>query len=565
MLKSDTLYQLDLRLRELMQNTELVFGGCSILLLGDVLQLKPVMGRYVFEQPICEAYHLAHLIDPLWNKFQVILLTKNHRQGEDFVYAEILNRIRTGSHTEEDCNILKRRVKPKNSSDIPKEALHITCTNDGVNKINESRLEEMKASLYEFVADVRRSGKPTKKPRLDRDGSIFNTPLQYHISLKIGAKIILTYNVDVVDSLTNGATGTVIGFEKLGRDVTNSVLIHFNNEKVGRERRKNNSSYLQQKYGEIPVTPITRIEFRFNLSKNPTSQNDVMTATQFPLKLAFACTAHKMQGSTIPKPEPLVADLKSVREAAQGYVIMSRVQCIQQLYILDDFPKDKIYPSNAAMSELERLTKIAGNEEENNLRKNVLVLSINIRSLLKHHKDLLTDQLAKAEVIAIQETWCVPEQSDQHLALPGYSMHFVSRGHGKGIVTYFKEHYQVTATINTESYQMTKVTHGDFHVINVYCSRGAAKQQLLKDLLSLLQGASDVIVGDFNENFLRNPKSKLIEDMMSQGLSQLVETPTHIEGGLLDHVYVKDARRFETAMYFRYYTDHAAIAVVEKN
>ena len=100
----------------------------------------------------------------------------------------------------------------------------------------------------------------------------------------------------------------------------------------------------------------------------------------------------------------------------------------------------------------------------------------------------------------------------------------------------------------------------------MYCSRGAAKQQLLKDLLSLLQGASDVIiVGDFNENFLRNPKSKLIEDMMSQGLSQLVETPTHIEGGLLDHVYVKDARRFETAMYFRYYTDHAAIAVVEKN
>merc|ERR1712168_408955 len=110
---------------------------------------------------------------------------------------------------------------------------------------------------------------------------------------------------------------------------------------------------------------------------------------------------------------------------------------------------------------------------------------------------------------------------------------------------------------------MTKVSKADFHVINVYCSKGAAKQQLLKDLLSLVQGASDVItVGDFNENFLQNPKPKFIEHMNRQGLLQLVETPTHIEGGLLDHVYVKDARRFKTAVYFRYYTDHAAIAVL---
>merc|ERR1712168_379616 len=113
---------------------------------------------------------------------------------------------------------------------------------------------------------------------------------------------------------------------------------------------------------------------------------------------------------------------------------------------------------------------------------------------------------------------------------------------------------------------MTKVSKADFHVINVYCSKGAAKQQLLKDLLSLVQGASDVIVvGDFNENFLQNPKPKFIEDMMSRGLSQLVETATHIEGGLLDHVYVKEARRFKTAMNFRYYTDHAAISVFKSN
>merc|ERR1711872_483561 len=106
-------YQLDLRLRELMQSADKVFGGCSIILLGDAHQLRPVMGRYVFEEPISEGYRLPHLIDPLWKKFHVILLTKNHRQGEDYAYAEILNRIRTGNHSEDDCQVLRERVRNK--------------------------------------------------------------------------------------------------------------------------------------------------------------------------------------------------------------------------------------------------------------------------------------------------------------------------------------------------------------------------------------------------------------------------------------------------------------------
>ena len=73
----------------------------------------------------------------------------------------------------------------------------------------------MNGKLYEFLADVRRSGKPTKKPRLDKDGSIFNTPLQYKIDLKIGAKVMLTYNVNTIDSLTNGALGKVLVLKNL--------------------------------------------------------------------------------------------------------------------------------------------------------------------------------------------------------------------------------------------------------------------------------------------------------------------------------------------------------------
>ena len=126
------------------------------------------------------------------------------------------------------------------------------------------------------------------------------------------------------------------------------------------------------------VTPISRIEFRFNMSKNPTSQNDFMLAVQFPLKLSFACTAHKMQGSTVLRPDSLAIDLTSVKEAAQAYVMMSRVQSIDQLYILDKLPREKLYPSQKAMEELQRLLKISLNNEENLRREKALITSLNI-------------------------------------------------------------------------------------------------------------------------------------------------------------------------------------------
>merc|ERR1712105_2745 len=128
----------------------------------------------------------------------------------------------------------------------------------------------------------------------------------------------------------------------------------------------------------------TRIEFSFNQSKNPSSKNDFMRATQFPLKLSFACTAHKMQGSTVKKPDKLVIDLKSVKEAAQAYVMMSRVQSLNQLYILNEFPREKIYPSEAAMEELTRLHKLSLNEVERVRQENTRIMTLNIRSLQKH-------------------------------------------------------------------------------------------------------------------------------------------------------------------------------------
>ena len=50
MMKSDLLYRMNLGLQEIKMNTR-DFGGCSIFLFGDPLQMRPVRGTYTWEKP----------------------------------------------------------------------------------------------------------------------------------------------------------------------------------------------------------------------------------------------------------------------------------------------------------------------------------------------------------------------------------------------------------------------------------------------------------------------------------------------------------------------------------
>ena len=102
MVKSDMLYQLDFRMQEIMQNQK-PFGGISIFVFGDLMQLKPVMGNFIFEKPYQKEYEMLHRCNPRWKLFGCIILEKNHRQGKDKGYADLLNRLRIGNETEEDA------------------------------------------------------------------------------------------------------------------------------------------------------------------------------------------------------------------------------------------------------------------------------------------------------------------------------------------------------------------------------------------------------------------------------------------------------------------------------
>ena len=103
---------------------------------------------------------------------------------------------------------------------------------------------------------------------------------------------MLTYNLKVVDGLTNGSMGEVYGVKFNHKGILNEVHVHFVGKNVGLETIKS-FSYLEDKYG-VPCIAVRRYETEFQLRNTKLSTSSTGKAIQFPLKLADAVTAHKV-------------------------------------------------------------------------------------------------------------------------------------------------------------------------------------------------------------------------------------------------------------------------------
>ena len=564
MMKADMLYQLDLRLREVKQQPDLLFGGVSVFLFGDILQLKPVKGRYIFDEPISESFLLAFLTSSLWKKFAVVLLRHNHRQGEDKIYADLLNRIRMGVVTEEDVKTLESRVRPLNHPDIPRNALVVTCQNNEVNQINEDRLRDIDEKEIIIESINKASSQKHFKPRTDAGGNIAGTPLQRQLKLKIRAKVMLTYNINTFDCLTNGALGEVLGFKFNQDGSVKEVYVHFNDEDCGRERRRNMVA-IQQKFPGKFVTPIELMEFQYSLSKKSNNANSTASSVQFPLKLAFAATAHKVQGQTVKKPNNLVVDLRSVREAAPAYVILSRVQALSQLIILVSVCANKIKSSSNAKEELERMKTIS--EEGKQIAKQIYI-SCNIRSIKKNFDNFVLASATKhANVMCLQETWLDPLAPEINLLENiEWKQHNNSFGRGKGITTFYQKEFVWKKDVTKANYQITKVLSEEIDIINIYRSSGAENINFVEDLCGLMtSGKQTIILGDFNLCFASENSNQVFQALKSMGFQQLVKHPTHIEGRLIDLVFFfspDPSACYDVQQQAQWFTDHDLIQVV---
>ena len=182
-------------------------------------------------------YHMPN--GNLWEQFEVICLKTNHRQEESGEYANLLNRVRTGDQTNEDLDLLKTRVFPRDSSMLPDDALVITGENKIVNDVNTRKLNELEGELFEVETIVHSKTRGKFTPVVDKGGQIKNTPLQKTLRFKRNSRVMLTSNIDVCDNLSNGQLGKVVDIIVNERGQLDQILILFDKENVGVEHRKN--------------------------------------------------------------------------------------------------------------------------------------------------------------------------------------------------------------------------------------------------------------------------------------------------------------------------------------
>ena len=116
-------------------------------------------------------------------------------------------------------------------------------------------------------------------------------------------------------------------------------MVKFDDEYAGRELRRCHPQLAQLFHG---CTPISKQMHKYSTSQsNKGVKANVATVYQFPLILCFASTTHKIQGATILAPRKVAIDLTSVFGPNQAYVMLGRIQCMEQLYLIKSLPKKK--------------------------------------------------------------------------------------------------------------------------------------------------------------------------------------------------------------------------------
>jgi hypothetical protein len=221
-----------------------------------------------------------------------MILSHNHRQGASKEWANVLNELRRGIVSDEHYELIKSRVTEDPHLDF--DALFLSFTNPEAQDHNDIMLNKLPSTLVEIGA-IKMYPKG-RKPTITKAGTIENRPIMNVLKLKIGARCLLTSNLNTVDELVNGAAGTIVGLEKKD-DGIHCIIIKFDKTSCGKQHRAKFPK-LADKYRSDNGTPIFRqeLEIQLNSKKGKNlGKGSVAKVHQFPIMMNYGSTTHKIQ------------------------------------------------------------------------------------------------------------------------------------------------------------------------------------------------------------------------------------------------------------------------------
>lgn len=200
MVRADLLDCIDIFLRRVCGSDE-PFGGKQMIFFGDLYQLPPVttsqdiqlFQSLVYDTPYFFGANVMSQLDLHHHE-----LTHIYRQT-DPEFIDLLGNIRNNTLTEDDLELLNRRVNPDYLPPVDEMVVYLTTTNYLADGYNASMLRELTTETASFQAKT--------EGHFDAKSS----PVPSELTLKIGAQVMLTHN-DPDGQYINGTMAKILSF-----------------------------------------------------------------------------------------------------------------------------------------------------------------------------------------------------------------------------------------------------------------------------------------------------------------------------------------------------------------
>ena len=554
-----------------MCSVSVAFAGLAVVLLGDFLRLPPVRGKPIYA---CVDEHdkiERFLSLNLWHMFQFAELTEVMRQKCDAEYINLLNKIRIGDIDADVQQKLKARFVNETADNYPQNVVDMFEENYPAVVHNKKILDTLPGELCRvnatdnIPADCKyplqciASGQNRKQT--DTGG------LAKSLELKVGAKVMITVNIDIKDRLINFQVGEVFEF-KIVDNVINKVYIKFQDPQIGRKAMMSNDFTKTN-----CVVPIEKCEADIPISNGSVSPS--IKWTQFPLALSCACTIHKVQGLSLNEG---VVRFDSQKQKYFGlgqiYTALSRVTNYDKLFCKGELSTSSIRVNSSALEEYQRLRqgsifdtieKVAIGEDTTTL------LPLNVLSLLKYVHDVVSDnRLINNDIFCFTETHIEPHYSTNTIQsffknfgiyFNNNSNKFLSLVYGlhNNLELIDGEDFPGLSVINIVKSSYSKVP---LKLMILY-KPNSQPLAIFNDYLQYMIEAKgpDITVGDFNID----PYQEYRLSHLLESYSKFVDSPTHIAGSTLGHVYVKNELQenndISVSVLNIYFSDYDAVRV----
>jgi len=286
---------IDLRLRQAFpEHQNHVFGGRSVILVGDFGQLPPVLDEPMYSQI------------PRHDMLSNDGITA-YRQFREVYKLDVIQRQSGDSDDQRNFRAILLRLRDGESTEFSNATCVLPRKSD-VSEFNIDRFKSLNCPVARINA-IHTGGSEARKADSD-----VAKGLECQLLLARGARVMLRTNLWTEAGLVNGSVGTVqeIIFEENQSppSLPISVLIEFDNY--------SGPAIITECKRLVPISPIRH---------SWEGKRGTCSRLQVPICLAWAITVHKSQGLTLQK---AVLDLgKNEYAAGLSFVAISRVCALQ--------------------------------------------------------------------------------------------------------------------------------------------------------------------------------------------------------------------------------------------